>query len=151
MPTINLTLNVRANDGAPDNGLIDPAGGDVYVELNRGFNCVIASFGVAVCTRDAAGNLHVETELEHQGQFPSPQNPNGPPPLYRLGAPAQVLNRCVVILTSAATDSGVSGSIDVIVSFLQQGADQKFRRITWIDDPVQAVQNQSRFETDILP
>jgi hypothetical protein len=151
MPTISLTLNVRANDGAPDNNLFAPAGGDVYVELNRGFNCVIASFGVAICSRDATGKLHVETTLEDDGQFPAPKNPNGPPPRYRLGAPAEVLNRCIVIPTSAATDSGVIGSIDVIVTFLQQGPDEKFRRIAWIDDPAQAVQHQSRFETDILP
>ena len=152
MPTISLTLNVRANDGSTDNQLIGPTGGDVYVELNRGFNCVIPSFGVAICTpHPAKGGFTVETTLEEDGQFPSSQDPTGPAPLYRLGRPTDLLNRCIVIVTSAATDSGTSGSISVIVRLLEQNADQTFRRIAWTDDSAQAIQLQSRFEVDILP
>ena len=152
MPTIPLTLNVRANDGSTDNQLVGPAGGDVYVELNRGFNGVIASFGVAICTHDpATGGFTVETALEEDGQFPSSQDPTGPAPLYRLGRPADLLNRCIVIVTSAVTDSGASGSISVIVRLLQQRADKTFRRVAWADDSAQAIQLQSRFEVDILP
>lgn len=151
MVIIRSVLNVRANDGAVDNKLIIPDGGDVYIELNRGFNCVIPSYGVAICTRDAQNNLHVETTVVNNGQFPPAGNPNAPAPLYKLGPPASLVNRCIVVLTSAVTDSGAPGTISVIIHFLQKNADNTYRRVDWKADSIQAVQLQSRFEVDILP
>jgi hypothetical protein len=153
MPVINVAINVRPNDNSTDNRLLAPAGGAVFLELNRGFNCVIPSFGIAVCTHDpATGGFKVERTIAENGQFPPAENPNAPAPLYNLGAPAGLLNRCVVVVTSAAAlPPGVAGSISVILHLFQQNADQSYRRVDWEADSTRAVQLQSRFEIDLLP
>ena len=148
MPTIKLQLTVVANNGADDNKQIDPAGGDIFFELNRGFNCVISSYRLAICTRDAAGQLTIKQNIA-QGSYPSPADPSGPAPLFRLGAPAELISCCVVLVTDGvAVPPGSSGQIDVLIRLYQKLAAAS-RRIDKAADSITAVQLQSRFEIDI--
>ena len=151
MATVRSTTFVRSNDGTPNNQHADPTTAPVFVEIYRGFNTVIPNFTVAVCSRDATGQLHVlPPKPEPNGQFPNPANPAAPAPRYDLGSANQLPGKCVVVLANGATPSTTPGSIAIIVRYLQQNAAGVFRIVSEESDTSQGSLQQSRFEKDFV-
>lgn len=143
MAIVSVQLSIAANNGLPDNKAVTPGGGDVYLQINRGFNCFIPNYQVDICRVISATQLQIETP-KGTGQYPSAANPNGPAPLINLGAPAGLAGRCVVLQADGVSASTQVGQIDVIVGIYQlTGA--VFRRVDWEADSGFAIQMQSRF------
>jgi hypothetical protein len=144
MAIVVLKSSIAPSNGAQDNKLVSPDGGDVYLQLNRGYNCVVSSYRIDICRVISAEKLEILTKVG-AGKYPADENPNAPAPLFNLGAPATLAGKCITLLSDAVSASGQVGQVDVIVGIYQfDGA--TFRRVDWEADSAHAVQLQSRFE-----
>src|SRR4051812_10179273 len=102
MALINIPLPTAPNNGAADNKTVTPDGGDIYLQIHRGFNTIISQYRVDICQVISATELKILTQVA-SGQYPSPANPNAPAPLYNLGAPAALAGRCVTVLADSVS------------------------------------------------
>jgi hypothetical protein len=142
-----LTLTIQPNDESVDNGSITPGTAPVSLELNRGITTTIPNYRIVLCTRDASGALVIVSNVG-QGSYPSPQDPNGAPPRFMLGLPAQLRGRIAVVMADGvALPPNAIGQIDLVVDLLQPTAANGVRRVKWSAISTQAIQvSGGRFE-----
>jgi hypothetical protein len=148
MSEIKTTVSVADNNGATDNKQIAPAGGDVFIQINRGIDCVITDYRICLCSRNAAGGLQIDRDIG-SGSLPSPTQPGGVPAFYRVDSPAALPGRYLVIAAQGiALPPGEVSQIDFIVGLFQQQA-TGYRRVEWDTDSAHDKQLKSRFEITI--
>lgn len=151
MATIVTALNIQPNDGGSDNRLITPGGGDIYVQLSRGYACVINRFRVDILQPNGAGGwLPAKDPALAEGMIPSTGHEHDV--MVRLGPPMDLKGRRTVLQSGGiALPPGTPGRVDSIMGIYQIQPDGvTYRRVEWDADSAHNVKELiSRFEINI--
>jgi len=151
MAKIDITLQVLSNDGSSDNKLITPGGGDLYLQLSRGHNCIINRYRTDILQPNGAGGwLPAKDPALTEGTIPTQGHPTEV--LIRLGPPASLQGRRIILLVGGlALPPDTPGQVDAIIGLYQLNPDgQTYRRIEWEADSAHSIKELiSRFEITI--
>jgi hypothetical protein len=151
MAKVETSLQIKPNDGSSDNKLIIPGGGDIYLQLSRGFNSIINRYRVDILPPDGSGGwVPAKDPAFAEGRIPAPGQPTEV--LIKLGPPASLQGRRIILLVGGiALPPDTAGQVDAVIGIYQLKPDGvSYRRVDWEADSAHDVKELiSRFEITI--